>query len=171
MKVFECNCVLPVLWGRVAAGRQVEVTLCPGPGPEGGGGVLCSRPDPRQARSRVCQARRAVGPRAVPSPDHSASRLTELCARFSWYLLETVSSNETIQTGEVTKDTPTKLCALREDRSFVEGLSFFLVKSGESVSTRTTPASCVILADEKGEHRETTQREGRLVYTCGVEQG
>ena len=64
-----------------------------------------------------------VGPRAVPSLHHSASRLTELCARFSWYLPETISSNETIQTGEVIKDTPIKFCALREDRSFVEGLS------------------------------------------------
>ncbi|CAI9175018.1 unnamed protein product [Rangifer tarandus platyrhynchus] len=130
MKDFELNCVLPISWGRVAAGRQVEVTLCPGPGPEGGEGVLCSRPDPRQARSRVHQVRCVVGPRAVPSPHHSASRLTELCAHFSWYLPETVWSNETIQTGEVSKDTPTKLCALREDRSFVEVLRFFLVKSG-----------------------------------------
>ena len=104
---------------------------------------------------------------AVSSPHHFASSLTELCAHFSWYLPETVSYNETIQTGEVTKETSTKLYALREDCVFVEGLCFFLVKSGESVSTRTTPASCVMLADEKGKHPQTRREREAGVHLWG----
>ena len=62
------------------------------------------------------------------------------------------------------EETFTKLCALREDRVFVEGLCFFLVKSGESVSTRTIPASCVILADETGKHTETRREREAGVH-------